>query len=106
MSRSIEEKGEEYYKSKFDDLGIRHYGKTESIAMYLIGSIRKFFADFKWGSSSFALEVLANVDVKLPVTSNNDIDFNYMGKYIKVIQKLLIKDVVKYKGKVMLKTKL
>ena len=31
MSRSIEEKVEEYYKSKFDDLGIRHYGKTESI---------------------------------------------------------------------------
>ena len=85
----------------------KNYGKlTENIAMYLIGSIRKSFADFKWGSSSFALEVLANVDVKLPVTSNNDIDFDYMEKYIKVIQKLLIKDVVKYKGKVMLKTKL
>ena len=59
----------------------KNYGKlTENIAMYLIGSIRKSFADFKWGSSSFALEVLANVDVKLPVTSNNDIDFDYMEK--------------------------
>lgn len=28
---SIEEKVEEYYKKKLDDLGIRHYGKTEKI---------------------------------------------------------------------------
>lgn len=31
MARSIEEKVEEYYKSEFDDYGIRHYGKTETI---------------------------------------------------------------------------
>lgn len=28
MARSIEEKVEEYFKSEFDSLGIRHYGKT------------------------------------------------------------------------------
>lgn len=28
---SIEEKVEEYYKSEFDDYGIRHYGKTEKV---------------------------------------------------------------------------
>ena len=31
MVRSIEEKVEEYYKAKFDEYGIRHFGKTESI---------------------------------------------------------------------------
>ena len=31
MVRSIEEKVEEYYKNKFDEYGIRHFGKTESI---------------------------------------------------------------------------
>lgn len=31
MVRSIEEKVEEYYKGKFDEYGIRHFGKTESI---------------------------------------------------------------------------
>lgn len=31
MARSIEEKVEEYYKTKFDEYGIRHFGKTESI---------------------------------------------------------------------------
>lgn len=32
---SIEEKVEEHYKKILDELGIRHYGKTESIS-YLI----------------------------------------------------------------------
>lgn len=31
MARRIEEKVEEYYKTKFDEYGIRHFGKTESI---------------------------------------------------------------------------
>ena len=31
MVRSIEEKVEEYYKNKFDEYDIRHFGKTESI---------------------------------------------------------------------------
>lgn len=31
MARSIEEKVEEYYKNKFDEYSIRHFGKTESI---------------------------------------------------------------------------
>ena len=30
MSRSIEEKVEEYYKKEFDNYGIRHFGKTEN----------------------------------------------------------------------------
>ena len=34
MVRSIEEKVEEYYKNKFDEYGIRHFGKTESIIMH------------------------------------------------------------------------
>lgn len=31
MSRSIEEKVEEYYKRSLDELGVRHFGKTETI---------------------------------------------------------------------------
>lgn len=31
MSRSVEEKVEEYYKRSLDELGVRHFGKTENI---------------------------------------------------------------------------
>lgn len=78
----------------------KKYGNlTENKAMYLISSMKKAFSNFEWGTSSFALEVLANIDIKLPVTANNTIDFEYMEKYIQVIKKLMIKDVVKHKDK-------
>lgn len=38
-------------------------------------------------------------EVSLPVTSEGDIDFDYMERYIRAIEKLAIADVVKYKDK-------
>lgn len=37
--------------------------------------------------------------IYLPVTSNGDIDFDYMERYIRVIEKLAIADVVKYRDR-------
>lgn len=41
MVRSIEEKVEEYYKNKFDEYGIRHFGKTESITDDISSALSK-----------------------------------------------------------------
>ncbi|MBO7664944.1 MAG: hypothetical protein J6S33_00115 [Aeriscardovia sp.] len=38
-------------------------------------------------------------EITLPVTSDGDIDFDYMERYICAIEKLAIADVVKYKDK-------
>ena len=38
-------------------------------------------------------------EISLPVTSDGDIDFDYMERYIRAIEKLAIADVVKYKDK-------
>lgn len=46
---SIEEKVEEHYKKKLDELGIRHYGKTESINRTITDALRS--ADSKSGGS-------------------------------------------------------
>lgn len=44
--------------------------------------------------------------IKLPIIAKTrNIDLDYMEKYIRVIQKITIKDVVKYKDKVINKTK-
>lgn len=40
MSRSVEEKVEEYYKSYLDKLGIRHFGKTEVINQDIYEALR------------------------------------------------------------------
>lgn len=76
------------------------YGKlTENIAMYLISSMKRAFTNFEWGITSFALEILADIYIELPVTQDNTIDFEYMEKYIRVIKKLIIKNTVEHKDK-------
>ena len=43
--------------------------------------------------------------ISLPVTSDGDINFDYMERYIRAIEKLAIADVVKYKNKLIATTK-
>lgn len=44
-------------------------------------------------------------EVSLPATSGGDIDFDYMERYIRAIEKLAIADVAKYKDKLIAATK-
>lgn len=82
------------------------YGKlNDKIALYLITATRKAFSNFSWGQSSFALDKISKLDIYLPCDKKDNIDFEYMGNYIKAIQKLTIKNVVQYKDKVINKTK-
>lgn len=46
---SVEEKVEEHYKALLDDLGIRHYGKTEEINSSITKALRE--ADSKSGGA-------------------------------------------------------
>lgn len=43
--------------------------------------------------------------IKLPVTDDNTLDFEYMENYIRAVEKLTIKDVVEYKDKMIALTK-
>lgn len=60
---------------------------------------------FFGGQQSFAVDVIANIEINLPINSNNEIDFNYIERYIRVIEKLAIADVVRYKNQVIATTK-
>ena len=48
---------------------------------------------------------LKSLEIKLPVTSAGNIDFDYMERYIRALEKLTIADAVKYKDKVIVTTK-
>ena len=78
-------------------LNERYGSLDENIALYLISSLNKTFASFNWGQQSFALDVIAPLSVKLPITETGEIDFEYMKKYITIIKKITIEDVIKYK---------
>lgn len=83
----------------------RAYGAlTENIALYIISSMKKSFANFVWGQQSFALDVISEIPVELPVDVHGNIDFEYMSQYIQATKKVSIKDVVRYKDKIITAT--
>lgn len=82
------------------------YGKlNESIALYLIAAVKRALVKFAWGQSSFALEVISELNVMLPVDKYDRLNLNYMENYIRAVEKLTIKDVVEYKDKMIALTK-
>lgn len=82
------------------------YGKlNESIALYLIAAVKRALVNFAWGQSSFALEVISELNVMLPVDKYDRLNLNYMENYIRAVEKLTIKDVVEYKDKMIALTK-
>ncbi|EFK79024.1 restriction endonuclease subunit S [Ligilactobacillus salivarius] len=82
------------------------YGKlNESIALYLIAAVKRALVNFAWGQSSFALEVISELNVMLPVDKYDRLNLNYMENYIRAVEKLTIKDVVEYKDKMIVLTK-
>ena len=80
-------------------LNSKHGELNEKIATYLITAVRKALVNFAWGQSSFALEVISELNVMLPVDKYDRLNLNYMENYIRAIEKLTIKDVVEYKDK-------
>lgn len=82
------------------------YGNLdENLALYLISSMKKSFSMFSWGQSSFALNSIAKIKIKLPFDANDKLNIDYMKNYIKAIKKITIKDVVQYKDRVIENTK-
>ncbi|MCL1882545.1 MAG: restriction endonuclease subunit S [Defluviitaleaceae bacterium] len=56
---------------------------TREIAIYLITAMKKAFAAFAWGRTSFKVAILESVAVYLPVTAKGEIDFLFMEKRIR-----------------------
>lgn len=70
----------------------------EDFALYLITAMRKSFQTFAWGQSSFNEEIIKSVKLELPVKGDK-IDYEFMKKYIKVLKKLIVKEVIEWKNK-------
>lgn len=82
------------------------YGElNQELACYFIASMKKNFDKFSWGQNSFNETIIKDVSIKLPINSNNEIDFEFMENYIKAIEKLTIKSVIEWKDKIIEVTK-
>lgn len=81
---------------KIKILSLKAHDLTNRIACFLISIMGKAFKNFKWGQSSFNENVLNNVMVKLPITSNFQIDFDYMERYISELEEERISELAVY----------
>lgn len=51
-------------------------------AQFFIAAMNLAFSNFSWGSSSFDMEIIKNVKLMLPSTSEGKIDFDFMDSFI------------------------
>ena len=77
--------------------------KTKDINRYvyrfMVSALQKSLRQkYSWGDS-ISKKKIQNDIVKLPATPDGTPDFEYMEKYIRVIEKLTIKGVVEWKKK-------
>ncbi|OMD61954.1 hypothetical protein BSK55_03785 [Paenibacillus odorifer] len=76
------------------------YGELdELLAMYLISAIKKSFSNFSWGAQSFAVSVISEIEIELPINNAGMLDLNYMRSYAEVIQKMVIKRAAEWTQK-------
>ena len=85
--------------------------KNGKVGHYIIGKLSKLSQLFSY-SNMATWNKLKVLDISLPIKSDApddytvaDIDFDYMERYIRAIEKVVIADVVKYKDKVIETTK-
>lgn len=93
---------------------LNNHELNDELAQYFIAVITKAFSTFAWGQNSFNEKILKATGIVLPVIESSDadheytiddIDYDYMERYIRAIEKLAIADVAKYKDKLIAATK-
>lgn len=89
-----------------DDVNVwypKFESSRESIE-YVMTVIKKCRTKYSY-SAKWTLDKMKEEDLLLPVDSNNEINFDYMERYIRAIEKAVIADVVKYKDQMIETTK-
>ena len=74
-------------------------------ADYLIAVLRKFVEQYNGQQGGYKLPELKGYKMLLPIKPDGTPDFDYMERYIRAMEKVVIADVVKYKDKVIETTK-
>ncbi len=79
--------------------------RQKYIQCFIVSALRKTLGiKYYWGDSISKKKIQSDT-VFLPVNEKNVIDYDYMDKYIKAIEKKVITDIVKYKNSIIQITK-
>lgn len=72
--------------------------KNEKVGLYLVAQMSYFKKIFSYNEMA-TWNKLKELDINIPINANGDIDFEYMEKYITIIEKMSINNVVEWKNK-------
>lgn len=84
-------------KCLFDDF-------DEKSGLYMTAMLQKLVNGFSY-SNMCSWNKIKDLYIKLPVKESEEIDWTYMEKYIRAIEKVVIKDVVDWKDEIIKNTK-
>ena len=84
-------------KCLFDDF-------DEKSGLYITAILQKLVNGFNY-SNMCSWNKIKDLSISLPVTPTGEPDWQFMEDYIRAIEKVVVKDVVKYKDDVISKTK-
>jgi len=80
---------------KIKVLRAKGFTLNKYLALYSIATTKKILGTFSWGSTSYKVSNLENIELTLPIKEDGDTtpDYHFMETLIKAIEKLLMKDV-------------
>lgn len=79
-------------------------GFNETSGLYITTVLQKLVNGFSY-SNMCSWNKIKDLSIKLPVKKSEEIDWEYMEKYIKATEKIIIRDVVDWKNEMIEKTK-
>lgn len=79
-------------------------GFNEASGLYITTVLQKLVNGFSY-SNMCSWNKIKDLSIKLPVKESEEIDWEYMEKYIKATEKVVVRDVVEWKNEMIKKTK-
>jgi hypothetical protein len=88
----------DFYSGQFTKhIRPKNFEFNKEIAIYFISILNKLSCMFQGSLVRDFTKMFNNIKVTLPITETGKIDFDYMEQFIKIQQKLAIKNVVKWR---------
>ena len=85
-------------------LELKEGALSEGAGLYICSELKQLAELFDYDNAC-SFNKIKSLSIELPIKSDGTLDFDYMERYIRAIEKVVISDVMKYKDKVIETTK-
>ena len=83
---------------------LSHKDVSDKSYLFLVGLLNMYTHNYSYSNARIPARIKEET-IMLPVNTNDEVDWSFMERYIRAIEKVVIADVVKYKDEVIAQTK-